>query len=457
MSSALFIPGGGPVATGGTQPSLSVVDRTDGEAYTVTDGEARSLSISAAAGATLSTTVELASSGLPVSVTGAATDAPSWTAPAGSTDGEAYQVLVVATLDGLTSSVAFTERVAGVAPVEPSLSVASRVDGEAYTVTAGDARSLTITAAAGATLSTTVETATGAVVSVSGASTASPSWTVPTGGTAGEAYQVLVVATLDGLTSSVAFTERIAGSGGGGISEWSQVASTDYTTTSTGSLSSGSAVIDGITYDVTVAAGDSITDDSNGIRFSQTGAGFNYVGTDINNLVTTIAAPFRVAFAFGNLSLSANGTAGVAIYSNTTPDAPIDAPSFQLRLVNSSGTYSMQLLRTSGATGASSSFTVAGSTVLASAPTSMVIELYVVGPVVFAAYTLGTTVISSPATLATVTGTPATYAQMSGATGGYNFTSPAWWPYAWATAVIGSGPGATITADVLAIDVQELV
>ena len=218
MSSALFIPGGGPVATGGTQPSLSVVDRTDGEAYTVTDGEARSLSISAAAGATLSTTVELASSGLPVSVTGAATDAPSWTAPAGSTDGEAVQVLVVATLDGLTSSVAFTERVAGVAPVEPSLSVASRVDGEAYTVTAGDARSLTITADAGATLSTTVETATGAVVSVSGASTASPSWTVPAGGTAGEAYQVLVVATLDGLTSSVAFAERIAGASAPSVS-----------------------------------------------------------------------------------------------------------------------------------------------------------------------------------------------------------------------------------------------
>ena len=232
MSSALFIPGGGPVATGSTQPSLSVVDRTDGEAYTVTDGEARSLSISAAAGATLSTTVELASSGLPVSVTGAATASPSWIAPAGSTAGEAVQVLVVATLDGLTSSVAFTERVAGVAPVEPSLSVASRVDGEAYTVTAGDARSLTIAADAGATLSTTVETATGAVVSVSGASTASPSWTVPAGGTAGEAYQVLVVATLDGLTSSVAFTERIAGTSAPSLSVTDRTDGEAYTVTS---------------------------------------------------------------------------------------------------------------------------------------------------------------------------------------------------------------------------------
>ena len=243
----------------------------------------------------------------------------------------------------------------------------------------------------------------------------------------------------------------------GGTSEWSQAAATDYTTTSTGSLSSGSAVIDGITYDVTVAAGDTITDNASGIQFSQTGAGFNYLGTDINNLVTTIDAPFRIAFSFDNLSLGTNGTAGVAIYSNTTPDAAITSSSFQLRLINSGGTYSMQLLRTSGATGGSSSFTVAGSTVLGSAPTSMVIELYVVGPMVFAAYTVGTTVIPSPATLATVTGTPATYAQMSGATGGFNFLTPAWWPYAWATAIIGSGPGATITCDVLAIDVQELV
>lgn len=243
----------------------------------------------------------------------------------------------------------------------------------------------------------------------------------------------------------------------GGTSEWSQAASTDFTTTSTGSLSSGSAVIDGITYDVTVAAGDTITDNASGVQFSQTGAGFNYLGTDVNNLVTSIDRPFRIAFSFDNLSIDVNGTAGVAIYSATTPDAAIKSPSFQLRLINSSGTYSMQLLRTSGATGSAASFTVAGSTVLGAAPTSMVIELYVVGPVVFAGYTVGTTVIPSPATLATVTGTPATYAQMSGATGGFNFLTPAWWPYAWATAIIGSGPGATITCDVLAIDVQELV
>jgi len=199
---------------GGTQPSLSVADRTDGEGYTITAG-ARSLTITAAAGATLSTTVELASTGLPVSVTGGTTSTPSWTAADGGTDGDAYAVRVVATLDGLTSTVGWTERVAGVAASEPSLSVAGITDGEAYTVTAGAARSLTITTDAGATLSTTVELATGAPVTVTGATTTSPSWTVPAGGTAGDAYQVRVVSTLDGLSSSVGFTERIAGSGSG--------------------------------------------------------------------------------------------------------------------------------------------------------------------------------------------------------------------------------------------------
>jgi hypothetical protein len=202
---------------GGTQPSLSVADRTDGEGYTITAG-ARSLTITTAAGATLSTSVELASTGAPVSVTGGTTSTPSWTAADGGTDGDAYAVRVVATLDGLTSTVGWTERVAGVAASEPSLSVAGITDGEAYTVTGGAARSLTITTDAGATLSTTVELATGTPVTVTGAATTSPSWTVPAGGTAGDAYQVRVVSTLGGLSSSVGFTERIAGAAAPSVS-----------------------------------------------------------------------------------------------------------------------------------------------------------------------------------------------------------------------------------------------
>ena len=96
---------------GGSAPGLTVTGRTDGEAYTVSAG-ARSLSISNPDGATLSTTVEQASDGSAITVTGATGTTPSWTAPSGSTTGEAVQVRVKATKSGLSTSVAFTERIA---------------------------------------------------------------------------------------------------------------------------------------------------------------------------------------------------------------------------------------------------------------------------------------------------------------------------------------------------------
>jgi hypothetical protein len=155
--------------------------------------------------------VELAT-GAPVTVTGAATTSPSWTVPAGGTAGDAYQVRVVSTLDGLSSSVGFTERIAGAAA--PSVSVAGITDGEAYTVTGGAARSLTITADAGATLSTTVEVAsTGLPLAVTDSTTTTPSWTAPAGGATGEAVQVQVTATASGASSTVSFTERTASAG----------------------------------------------------------------------------------------------------------------------------------------------------------------------------------------------------------------------------------------------------
>ena len=110
----------------------------------------------------------------------------------------------------------------GSSATQPTLSVAGRVDGEAYTVTAG-ARSLSISAQSGATLLTTVEQAsTGASVTVTGAATTTPSWNAPPGTTVGEACNVLTVATLGGLTSHVGFTEYTAGSGGGGGSPTSE-------------------------------------------------------------------------------------------------------------------------------------------------------------------------------------------------------------------------------------------
>ena len=104
--------GGASSGGGGSEPGLTVTGRTDGEAYNVSAG-ARSLSISNPDGAVLSTTVEQASTGGAVTVTGATGTTPSWTAPSGSTTGEAVQVLVKATKGGLSTSVAFTERIAG--------------------------------------------------------------------------------------------------------------------------------------------------------------------------------------------------------------------------------------------------------------------------------------------------------------------------------------------------------
>jgi len=107
----MVLPGGEPSGTA-TEPTLTVTARADGEVYTVSAG-ARSLAINNPDGATLLTTVRDSSGA--VSVTGAATTTPSWTAPAGGATGEATQVHVTATdaATGLSSEVSFTERVAG--------------------------------------------------------------------------------------------------------------------------------------------------------------------------------------------------------------------------------------------------------------------------------------------------------------------------------------------------------
>ena len=101
---------GGAAPGGGTAPGLTVTGRTNGSGYTVTAG-ARSLSISNPDAATLLTTVKKASDNSTITVTGSTGTTPSWTAPAGGADGESVQVKVTATKDGLTTTVAFTERV----------------------------------------------------------------------------------------------------------------------------------------------------------------------------------------------------------------------------------------------------------------------------------------------------------------------------------------------------------
>ncbi len=90
----------------GTPPTLSVSGRTDGDGYEVTAG-ARSITITAEAGATLVTTANGPTSG-DVTVTDSTTTTPDWTAPAD----EALTIQVVATKGGLTSELTFTEQTA---------------------------------------------------------------------------------------------------------------------------------------------------------------------------------------------------------------------------------------------------------------------------------------------------------------------------------------------------------
>ena len=103
---------GGAAPGGSVQPTLSVSGRVNGEAYTVTSG-GRTLTVSNPDGATLLTTVELASTGAAIPVIDSTTTTPSYIAPPEGDFGDAYNVRVVATLDGLTSQVSFTERMAG--------------------------------------------------------------------------------------------------------------------------------------------------------------------------------------------------------------------------------------------------------------------------------------------------------------------------------------------------------
>jgi len=102
--------GGGIPSGGATPPTIAVTGRADGHAYTVTSG-ARAFSITATAGATLLTTARLASDDSLITVNDNNTTLPSYTAPSGGPEGESVNVTVSATLDGLTTTFSFTERI----------------------------------------------------------------------------------------------------------------------------------------------------------------------------------------------------------------------------------------------------------------------------------------------------------------------------------------------------------
>ena len=119
---------GGAVPGGAVPPNITVSGRANKGAYTVTSG-ARSLTISNPDGASLSTTVKLATDNSSVTVTDSTTTSPSWTAAAGGASGVAYEVVVSATKDGATRQVAFTEAVNSTAFVDVSPITVNLTDG----------------------------------------------------------------------------------------------------------------------------------------------------------------------------------------------------------------------------------------------------------------------------------------------------------------------------------------
>jgi len=119
---------GGAVPGGAAPPNITVSGRAKKGAYTVTSG-ARSLTISNPDGASLSTTVKLATDNSSVAVTDSTTTSPSWTAAAGGASGVAYEVVVSATKDGATRQVAFTEAVNSTAFVDVSPIAVNLTDG----------------------------------------------------------------------------------------------------------------------------------------------------------------------------------------------------------------------------------------------------------------------------------------------------------------------------------------
>jgi len=220
----------------------------------------------------------------------------------------------------------------------PGLTVTGRADGEAYNVSAG-ARSLSISNPDGATLSTTVEQAsTGGAITVTGSTGTTPSWTAPSGSTTGEAVQVRVKATKGGLSTSVGFTERVAGSGG--AAQWVDLVDLDFTDVDTVSaLSVGSHTLtfassaDTIGVDWSVySGGDGTVTPTNGSGLifdggTDTSAG-NTLSLDLDPLLSSYTVEdvkkyqYAVHFVITGLTYPSAGNslffAGVNIGTNVT-------------------------------------------------------------------------------------------------------------------------------------------
>ena len=238
---------------------------------------------------------------------------------------------------------------------EPGLTVSGRADGEAYNVSAG-ARSLSISNPDSATLLTTVEQASdGASVSVTNSSATNPSWTAPSGSTAGEAVQVKVSATKGGLSTSVSFTERIAGSGGGGGggAAWVQLLDLDLTALSAATLSAGTQTVGGVAFNCE-AAGETV---GGGAGLSAAQTKFSYV--DVSSSFTS-ESPRLVELKIVNAAWGGTGT-GHAVRGRFFADTAGSGPAAQTRYFpHSSGAMRMQAQWQHRYSGTSGSFSTSG-------------------------------------------------------------------------------------------------
>ena len=262
-------------------------------------------------------------------------------------DGDVVEVRGVFT-DSTTSQKVenrFITSVAAAVYSEPSISVSGRVDGEAYNVSAG-ARSLTITNTDSATLATTVEKASdGSAITVTNSTATNPSWTAPGGGQAGEAVQVKVSATKNGLTSSISFTERTAAlSLLTAATDPANVNLTTGTTSSTGSKKTFSSPTGGsgsatLSVSISHAAG------SGGTLNGDNSAGWYVTGLEDGDVVNVIGSwtddtTNQVVKNVFTVSVGENVPTVLTVHSVNWAQLWIDNGSSNVDL-SSAGTYSL--------------------------------------------------------------------------------------------------------------------
>lgn len=234
---------------------------------------------------------------------------------------------------------------------EPGLTVSGRADGEAYNVSAG-ARSLSISNPDGATLATTVEKASdGAAISVTNSTATNPSWTAPSGSTAGEAVQVKVSATKSGLSTSVSFTERIAGAGSSGAS-WVELLDLDLTALSAATLSAGTQTVGGVAFNCE-AAGETV---GGGAGLTAAAAKYSYV--DVSSSFTS-ESPRLVELKIVNAAWGGTGT-GHAVRGRLFADTAGSGPAAQTRYYPNSGNMRFQAQWQHRYSGSSGGFSTSG-------------------------------------------------------------------------------------------------